>query len=384
MQKEVFQSVDIAIIGAGPAGCAAALSFRKSGLRVALLDKSTFPRDKICGDAINGFVPTLLNRLLPELPNALNAFESKQVINGFRLISPDFHILEADFTHHGICATRQDFDNFLFELIPQYSDTQIIENCKVKAINYLSKGIALTTTKGEIHAKAIIGCDGAHSVVNKQLTNFKIDPKHYCAAVRAYYRDIKGCKENKLEIFFPKNHLPGYFWVFPYRENEFNVGYGMLSSTISKKSIDIKKAFRDIIENNEQIAQRFEGATLLDGVKGFGLPLGSRKVPLSGDRFLLTGDAASLINPLTGEGIGSAMLSAEIAAKHLIEAFKKNDLSSAFLGEYDKKIHRKFWKTMRVSYWTQRLLNDREALLDFSIKMGAQSSFAKKWLNRMF
>lgn len=377
-------SFDIVIVGAGPAGCAAALTLKNSGLKVALLDKDTFPRDKICGDAVNGFVPQLMKRLLPEDSQAFAKLEAKQAITGFRLMSPDMHVLEADFHIHGICATRKDFDNHLFELVKQYSPVKIIENCKLKQLEYQEDGLILETSQGCFQTKAVIACDGAHSVVNKQLANFKMDPNHYCAAVRAYYRNIADCKPNKLEILFPKNHLPGYFWIFPYGENEYNVGYGMLSSTISKNAINIKKAFRDIIQHNDQVAERFKHAELLDDVKGFGLPLGSNKVPVSGERFLLTGDAASLINPLTGEGIGSAMLSAELAAKHLIEAFDRNDFSASFMKGYDVKIRQKFWKTMRVSYITQRLLNDRELLINLSIRLAGRSAFVKKWLNRMF
>ena len=92
-------------------------------------------------------------------------------------------------------------------------------------------------------------------------------------------------------------------------DGKANVGIGMLSSHISQKKINLKVVLQKLIETHPQLKDRFINAKALESIKGFGLPLGSKKRRLSGDRYVLTGDAASLIDPFSGEGIGNAIRS---------------------------------------------------------------------------
>lgn len=97
-------------------------------------------------------------------------------------------------------------------------------------------------------------------------------------------------------------------------------------------------------------------ANPLETVQGFGLPIGSRKLPCSGERFLLLGDAASLIDPFTGEGIGNAIRSGRVAAKHLIKAFAHNRWDASYHKSYDKEIYNRMWTELRVSRAMQKML----------------------------
>ena len=100
---------------------------------------------------------------------------------------------------------------------------------------------------------------------------------------------------------------------------------------------------------------RFRDAKPLETAKGYGLPLGSKKRKISGDRFLLLGDAASLIDPFTGEGIGNAIRSGRVAANHIIGAFRVNDFSASFNTAYDKEIYTRMWPELKVSRALQNL-----------------------------
>jgi len=113
------------------------------------------------------------------------------------------------------------------------------------------------------------------------------------------------------------------------------------------------------IKENPTIRHRFEQAEEIDSVKGWGLPLASQKRPLSGERFVLVGDAGSLIDPFTGEGIGNAMFSAKIAAEVIAEAVEKNDYSAGFLKEYDRQLYDRLWDEINLSYKIQRLVQHR-------------------------
>ena len=110
----------------------------------------------------------------------------------------------------------------------------------------------------------------------------------------------------------------------------------------------------DIIENNPSIKSRFLNAELQGRIEGYGLPLGSTKKIISGAHFMLAGDAASLIDPTTGEGIGQSMISGRFAGWQAIKCFEENNFSADFMKQYDKKLYKKLWRDARLSYWLQR------------------------------
>jgi len=109
--------------------------------------------------------------------------------------------------------------------------------------------------------------------------------------------------------------------------------------------------------HNPHLAERFKDARPVSGIAARDLPLGSRKVKLSGNRFLLTGDAGFLIDPFTGEGVGNAMWSGFAAAEHIGNAIVDNRFDAAFNKKYDRYVYKKLWKELRLSTWIQRLIN---------------------------
>ena len=127
--------VDVIIIGAGPAGSTCAITLKNSGLKVALLDKETFPRDKICGDAVSSVTKRVLRQIAPELETRLLDFAPKTNITQAKLYSPNFKSLSFSFSKTGHCIRRKDFDNWLFEIAQQNTNNKIIQNCKVKEVN---------------------------------------------------------------------------------------------------------------------------------------------------------------------------------------------------------------------------------------------------------
>lgn len=362
---------DVIILGAGPAGSMATLALKKSGLKIALLEKEKFPRDKICGDAVSSIVNRVLRQIDPELEIELALFEQKVYIEKAKLYSPKFQSLEIAFGRKGHCIKRIDFDNWLFEKAKLNTDAEIFENIKVKTVLANAEFVEVKLENGNVfRAKIILGCDGAHSIVAKQLANFKVDRKHYSGAVRQYFKNIKGLEGNALEVYFLKGYLPGYFWIFPLKYNEANVGFGMLSETISNKNIDLKKSLTEIIKTIPEVAERFKNAEQLEEIKGFGLPLGSKKYNISGDRFMLCGDAASLIDPFSGEGIETAMESAKFASEKIINCFKENDFSKENMRSYDERVYKKMWDNFKSHYDLQRILGNRVWLINLLIGIG--------------
>jgi menaquinone-9 beta-reductase len=391
---------DIAIIGAGPAGATCALALRDAGLRVALLDRAAFPRDKVCGDAIPARAVRVLEEVAPLAAKRLEGLPQKTKIHACTVFAPNGRPFTYHFTIPGYCAKRLDFDNFLVGEAIQDPRIHFLPGRQVTHIRRDDHGWILQTEQpGEdkrgllasvsspnhdIRAKLIIGCDGVNGVSAKQLARFEMDPRHHCAAVRAYYTDVKGLQADSLEIHLLQDWLPGYFWVFPLGTMECNVGFGMLSHHVAARKVSLRPALEEIIGGTPALSGRFEGARLQSKVQGFGLPLGSRWMQHAGEGFMLCGDAASLIDPATGEGIGNAMWSAQLAAQWAIQAFQKDDFSQNFLDGYAQSLRSKLQKELRRKYWVQRLVANRPGLLNLLIGQAGRKGLVNGLVRKLF
>jgi menaquinone-9 beta-reductase len=364
MTNQNAEQADIIIIGAGPAGAACALQLRYSPhLRVILLDKATFPRPKVCGDAIGGHSIKTLLKVCPELLDDFREFPLKTRTRQTQIFVNRRKPFFIKWVNEAYCCTRTDFDNFLFEGVKKWAkNVDVVENFTVHHIERNlpdgrenTEGVTVwdKNANKSYTAKIIIGADGAHSVVAKQLTNNRMEHHHHSAAVRLYFEGVADMQTDTTEIYLSKAFMPGYLWVFPVSDTVTNVGFGMLSEEISKREINLRKALFEFIDQMPVLKAKFNAATPISKIEGFGLPMGSRRVTMSGDGFLLTGDAASLIDPASGDGIGNAIVSGIFAADKAIEALEKNDFSASFLKDYDDKVWAFLGRELRES--TRRL-----------------------------
>ena len=378
-------SFDVVIVGAGPSGSAAAIKLADNGLKVALLDKATFPRDKTCGDALSVDVINQLKILSPALLTAFENLENKVASYGVKIFSPDHHSIDIPFIYkgkksHGYICPRLEFDNLLVNFAKHSTGIQLFENCLVTGIKTEEGQAIIETTVGTFETKIVLGADGAHSVVSKLLGENKIDKQHYCGGLRNYYENVSSFhNENFIELHFFKDILPGYVWIFPLADNKANVGIGVLSSIISRKKINLKVTLDHLLKTHPDLKDRFKDARPLESVKGYGLPLGSKKRKLSGDHFLLLGDAAGLIDPFSGEGVANAIRSGRVAADHVMQCFKEHNFSASFNRAYDQEIYRRMWKEFLIS---RRLMHAIQypRLFNFVIKKAGQSKYLQKIL----
>lgn len=355
-QKECFPI----IIGAGPAGIAAALRLSQLGIKHILIDKDNFPRDKICGDALSGKVLNALKRNFPSITDNAEALLTKGISfiapNGIRTDIPFRRKNDPKTEPTGYISKRIDFDYLLFK----HLDSTFTQFIKAEVADVIIDDDHVSVFDKDKNAIAagsiIISAEGARSLLAKKYTQFLKEPNHYCAGLRQYYSGVSGLHpENYIELHFIDALQPGYFWIFPLPNGEANVGLGMLTSAVSKKKIKLTQVFEQIIKGHPEISERFKNAKPLESIKGWALPLGSKKRQICNKRLLLTGDAASLIDPFTGEGIANAIISGIKAAEWSQRAQLADNYNKNFLIGYENELFSKIWPELRMSRGLQKV-----------------------------
>ena len=340
---------DCIVVGGGPGGSAAASYLAMEGKRVLLLEKRIWPRDKVCGDAVGGkslgHVKALgVKATLESTPHFRVTGILFSSPNGKGVTVPlpekDVEKMEA-----GYSLPRQQFDWLLFdratELVLENGGSVIQDAMVTKVFDDDGKitgvEIGIGGKRGErrvYSAPWTIGaagyrCPVARKIVKEMAEEELVDRMHYCGGYREYWSGVKGCEEDSgnIEIHFVDTVVPGYFWLFPLGGGKVNVGIGMVMGLLDKQKKKLKTLQADVIANHPLFKERFADAVMIEGTgKGWQLPFGS---PRKGEKnqprrayapgALLVGDSASLVDPFSGEGVGNALLSGEMAARHVLE-----------------------------------------------------------------
>ncbi len=363
---------NVVIIGAGPGGTTTSHFLSKYKIPHIILDKAEFPRDKICGDGLSGKVVGVLQDLNPDWIKEMQQ-DRRHFLDswGVRFVAPNGRAVDLPFRINqekpkrapGFIAKRYYFDHFLFSRLHK-GFASVLTGLELTDATPSPDGIILKLAKDgqifEAKAKIAVAADGDHSIIAKKIAGKHLQPKAYYAGVRAYYENVKDLHpQNFIELHFLKDLLPGYLWIFPLPNNQANVGLGILSSEIKRRRLHIKNILEEIVEFNPAIRDRFRFAKKIGSVKGWGLPLAKEKRSLSGDHFLLVGDAGSLVDPFTGEGIGNAMVSGQIAADIIRRALEAQDFSANFLMQYDSAVYDALWSELSLSQTLHRLVRHR-------------------------
>lgn len=359
----------VIIIGAGPAGAGTSIYLSKKGIDHVILDKASFPRDKVCGDACSGKTAFVLRKANPNWTKEL--FQQKEYnkpTHGILFAAPNGKELDIPFAPSkyegeiapGFVAKRLTFDDFLFKKLPS-DHAHIFENSSIEEIEHEQNKITVKFKQnGEQHtvtAPVIVGADGDKSIIRKHFINDNISEKAKAVALRAYYKGITGLHpQNHIELHFLPEIQPGYFWIFPLPNGMANVGIGMQSNLIRSKKINLRERMLYAIKNNPNIAPRFKNATLEGKIQGWGLPLGVDQKQVSGDNFILTGDAACLVDPFSGEGIGNALFSGMLAADTIEKGLAEQRFDADFFKkEYHDVLYRRLGDELRIGATLQKL-----------------------------
>lgn len=365
---------DVIVVGAGPAGSAAAICLAKKGRDVLLLDRQSFPRDKACGDGIPpGSIAVLSDLGLEDNISEAGFYPIRKLL----LSTPGGHSLNLKFTPKKagmdfFIAPRMHFDYLLqqqavkcgAEFCQAQVTTPILDGSRVVGVRANING-----ENKEILGRVVLGADGATSAIARALSpNIKQEDTARIVAVRAYIEDLK-ILPYTVEFYWYKDILPGYAWIFPLDKNRANIGIGMRVDCFRKKKQSLESLLADFL-NRPAIKARLADGGRLQNIKSWPLNLASAKnIQRVYHGALLIGDAASLIDPFSGEGIHNALISARIAAGVVHQALEKGDVSPAALSAYEQECRKTFGGIVRRSYYLQLCMTHAPFLMDGFIRM---------------
>jgi geranylgeranyl reductase family protein len=360
---------DAIVVGAGPAGCSCALFLANAGRKVLLLDKAAFPREKVCGDAFSGKSIGIARELglldsVSGLPHG--------IVRGLEMISPQGKRVAVPFPNAkgmdfaGYTIVRREVDGLLFSRASGHRNVKALQGFTVDALEK-NKDNAVIGVSGmadgkrlAFRAKVVVGADGSASSVSR-LVGIPSQPKeHTYSAVRGYWSGVSGLSEN-IELYFIDGVLPGYLWIFPLANGMANVGLGILSSDLAKRKHPAS-ILQEAVAKHPSIAPRFANARLEGKIGGWAIPNGSYRKRNTGDGWVLVGDAASLVDPFSGEGVGNALTSGKYAASAIDSAIRAGGdapLPAASLAEYERNVAKFLRPEMVNSYRFQRLSRHR-------------------------
>ncbi len=349
---EAEHSWDVVVVGAGPAGSAAALGALSEdpSLRVLLLDRSTFPRDKSCGDGI-----------APHVLDALGAVGAADVVDDWTPI----HRLELS---HGDVRVEGRMAREVHVVPREVFDARLVERAvaagavlREHRVTSVVTGAAYTRpvlVSGELRAGVVIGADGAHSLVRETLLGRRRTPR--ALAIRGYAPTTPDLRGRQI-IRYGDRRQPSYAWAFDRGDGLANVGYGELLLGEGKGQPPSRRLLLDQLEALVPGA----AATGTDW-RGHHLPLSSWRWDQPDGPVLLAGDAAGLVNPMAGEGIYYAVatgIAAGRTAARSVAAGRAEDAG----GTHRREVRRLLGTHLRHTFVASRLSRS-PAVVDAGIR----------------
>ncbi|MGA0236855.1 MAG: NAD(P)/FAD-dependent oxidoreductase [Acidimicrobiales bacterium] len=316
MAESMFDS-EIAIIGAGPAGSAAATLLAREGRDVHVFDRAEFPRDKCCGDGLT----TLALRELEALGLEPSNVASWQRVDGAVIRSPRgterWYPLPDDAGYHAAVATREDLDAALVDLA-RVSGAQVHEGWQLTGIDHDADGIDLVFGEEVHRARRVIAADGMWSPTRKMLGLGVESYRGEWHAFRQYFRNVSPRAAQELVVWFERDLLPGYAWSFPLAGERANIGFGIQRGG-SQPIAAMKQLWPDLLARPHVRELLGPDAEPEAPHKAWPIPARVGRVPLTGPHTIFVGDAAAVTDPMTGEGIGQALLTGRLAADAIMD-----------------------------------------------------------------
>lgn len=344
------RTYDVVVVGAGPGGIAAGLGCLDAGLRPLVVDSARFPRDKTCGDGLT----TEALWILRALGLDLDVIATTAPVTDVRVVSPAGRDLTLPLPRHArfgpaaAVVRRTALDAALVDHARrrgvEVRDGIGLRNLELRA----TEGVVTLADGSSVHARWVVAADGHYSTVRRCLRPGAPADLGTWHAARQYF---SGVRERRLQVIFEADLLPGYAWVFPLAGGRANVGFGVLRDGV-RRGRALRDLWPDLLARPTMRDALGAGAVPEDRVRAWPIPSTFNGSDLAHGRVLFVGDAANVVDPMTGEGIAQALTSGRLAAA----AIAPGGPPGAVGARYTRAVTREIGRDLRFAGTLQRLL----------------------------
>jgi geranylgeranyl reductase family protein len=321
---------DVLVIGAGPAGSAAAIVAARAGLQVLVVDRARFPRDKTCGDAVSNHGMALLDEL--GAGAAVRAGPHAEVRSGVAVF-PDGHDVARRYAEPGYIVTRLCLDDCL-RAAAERAGAELVQGVRIERV--LREGSAIVGAEGKalrVRAQVVIAADGYGSVGWPALGIETPRGRHLGVSSTLYARGVAHVLGADAAEHLFEHDLPcGYAWLFPDVDGVANLGVYLRQDTYARQGIALSTLLERFIARHPE---RFEGMERVGRVRTWSLPLAPAPWPVSARGLLLVGDAGNFIDPMSGEGIWQGLFTGMAAGRSAVEIVRDRGADEASRARFE-------------------------------------------------
>jgi geranylgeranyl reductase family protein len=372
----VMPSADVVVVGAGPAGVAAAVTLARAGRAVTLVDKARFPRDKICGDGLTAGALRLLEGLGLD-PGVVASWQRVDdvVVRGPSGREATFPLPRGRGTYAAV-ARRADLDDALVDLA-RSAGVKVLDGhaCTGAAEDGDRVAVAVDGV-GEVEAGFAVAADGMWSPVRRHLGLATPGYRGEWHAFRQYFDGVGPRAARELFVWFEPDLLPGYAWSFPLPGGRANVGFGIQRGGKVARIQEMATIWPDLLARPHVRAVLGDGARPESPHRAWPIPARVDGAVLAARRTLFAGDAAMATDPLTGEGIAQALLTGLLAAEAIVD---HGPAPGAVTAAYRDAARRALVADHRMSLLLIRAVRHRKG-----VRAGLRLAGATAWTRRNF
>jgi len=373
---KIALDTDVLVVGAGPAGTAAARVLADAGRDVVIIDKAVFPRDKCCGDGLT----TLALRELDTIGFDPRSVPSWTPVGAAWVRSPSGREVCLPLIGEGQYAAvtpRVELDNALVEHA-RSAGAKVLDGHGFAAVVEVTPAhIAVAVDGiGTVRARYVIAADGMWSPVRKALGLGTAGYLGEWHGFRQYATNVTGPAKDRLYVWFEPDLIPGYAWSFPLPDGRANVGFGVLRDG-TRKVQDMKVTWPDLLRREHIRAALGPDAVMEGRHTAWPIPARIDGAALAGQRVLFVGDAATATDALTGEGIGQALLTGRLAAEAIISGGAIDEATTR--RHYERHVADHLFADHRMSIRLSRLMSK-----NWQVRGAVRVVDANAWTRRNF
>jgi len=371
-------ALDVLVVGAGPAGTAAGIEAHRLGCSTAVVDKATFPRDKTCGDGLTAGAL----RLLDALGFDIRRLPSWTPVTDTVLVSPSGRQVEMglppDGAYAGV-APRAELDAALVEHARSLG-VDVREGVGVTALREHDARVTVELADGtEVSTRWVVAADGHYSPVRRMLGADDLGPS--LGSWSAFRQYFTGVDDPRLWVLFEEDFLPGYAWVFPVGNGRANVGFGVLrpknGGAPSGKTLAAQ--WRGLADRPSLRRALGPDAEPEGTVRAWPIPASYDRARLARGRVLFAGDAANVVDPMTGEGIAQALESGTLAARAIAASDDPEVVVSRYRADVDRALGADLKFAALLQHVLRVPLGARAAIRAASLTPWTRRNFAR-WM----